>query len=70
MPNTFDDIDKMFVETVSIIILNTHSQGGSEYQRYYLDGYAKAYSQLTGRTIWQLKKRVNKAIQGSGKEWK
>lgn len=38
-----------------------------EYRRGWLDGYAQAWHQMTGETIWQLIDHVNEILRGSGK---
>lgn len=75
MPNSlFDKIEQEFVQTLALLIhennggLNGNIADKSEYKKGWLDGYARAYTQMTGGTIWGLVEKANLSIHGSGQK--
>lgn len=67
MSSVARDVDKFFTETLALVILKGSFTAESEYQKGWLDGYAKAYTQMTGKTIQTLINQANSSIEGSGK---
>lgn len=65
--SVIDKIDELFVETLGLLVLEGTMASKTEYKSGWLDGYARAYSQITGGTVWNLIDKVNKSIEGSGK---
>lgn len=65
--HNFSAIENTFVESVAIMVLNTPAKKGSEYNRGWLQGYAYAWTQATGESIFTLIRKVNASIKGSGK---
>lgn len=65
----FQDVEKTFIDTLGQLVLSGFTME-SEYRRGWFDGYARAWTQLTGKPWPQLVTAVNAALKGSGKELK
>jgi hypothetical protein len=61
------DIEELFVNTLALLIKESNINDKSQYQRGWLDGYARAYTQMTGESVFRLIGKANKVLEGSGK---
>jgi hypothetical protein len=60
-------IEKTFAQTISLIVMTAGFDQSTEYRKGWLEGYARAYTQMTGKSIYQLIDAANDRIKGSGK---
>lgn len=65
--NAFESIRHEFADSLAIMILHGDFTGDSEYQKGFLHGYARAYTKITGESMYELVAVANKMIEGSGK---
>lgn len=68
--NITQAIDDQFCETLALAMLHGGFTNKSEYQKGWLEGYSQAYSEMTGKNVFQLVSGANARIKGSGKELK
>jgi hypothetical protein len=67
MTDSFGSIENTFVETLGLLALTGGFNLTDEYHKGWFDGYARAYTQLTGNTEFVLLRKVNAVLAGSGK---
>ncbi len=60
-------IEDMFVNTLALLVKENTMNPMTDYKRGWLEGYAKAYTQMTGHTVFVLVRKVNESLEGSGK---
>lgn len=65
--SAFNDIETTFVNTVALIVLTAEFDLSVPYRAGWFDGYAQAYTQITGNSMFVLVDKVNKMLEGSGK---
>lgn len=72
MSNIAQQTEAKFVESLGLLIKEgqmTQTRGDrTEYRNGWLDGYCKAWTQMTGQSSYELIAKANKSVEGCGKE--
>jgi hypothetical protein len=63
-----EEIEKKFVDTLALLVIEQVIPSKSEYRNGWVDGYAEAWSQMTGKSSAGLFAKVNDCLRGSGKQ--
>jgi hypothetical protein len=66
--NVCAQIEHEFVEMLGVMILWGGFDLNTEYRRGVLEGLGKAYTKMTGKTVYQLVEAANERITKSGKK--